>query len=212
MIYELRRPKVIDPFKKYPAIFLMHGMGSNEKDMLSIVDGLEQQFFIFSIRGGMNQGTGFAYFDIEGYGKPNKNAFDKAVDNLSSFINFASNNYAIDLNQLYLMGFSQGAILSMTLGLVLGEKIKGVIALSGYIPGFVKNEYKVKSVNKMTLFISHGKLDKALPYEWGTANYEYFKALGADVTFKSYEEGHTVSSQNLHDFRKWMFDSFDKYK
>jgi phospholipase/carboxylesterase len=135
MIYEFRVPKVIDPFKKYPAIFLMHGMGSNEKDMLSIVNGLEQQFFIFSIRGGMKQG-----------------------------------------------------------------------------PGFVKNEYNVKSVNKMTLFISHGKLDKALPYEWETANYQYFKALGADVTFKAYEEGHTVSSQNLHDFRKWLFDSFDKYK
>lgn len=67
---------------------------------------------------------------------------------------------------------------------------------------FTLDELKKYSVNKMTLFISHGKLDKALPYEWGTANYEYFKALGADVTFKAYEEGHTVSSQNLHDFRK----------
>lgn len=209
MIFEFRGPKEIDPLKKYPAIFLMHGMGSNEEDMLSMVNGLEQQFFIFSIRGGLKQGPGFAYFNIEGYGKPYRKAFDEAVDSLISFINYASNNYAIDLNQLYLMGFSQGAILSMTLGLILGEKIKGVMALSGYIPSFVKNEYNLKSVDKMSLFISHGKLDKALPYEWGAANYEYFKALGADVTFKTYEEGHTVSLQNFNDFKKWLFHSIE---
>ena len=42
------------------------------------------------------------------------------------------------------MGFSQGAILSMTLGLKLGNRIKGIIALSGYIPAFVKEEYDIQ--------------------------------------------------------------------
>lgn len=210
MIYEFRGPKHIDPLKKYPAIFVMHGMGSNEQDMLSIVNGLEEHFFIFSIRGGMRQDPGFAYFTIQGYGKPHRMAFDQAVNNITNFIDYASNQYAIDLSQIYLLGFSQGAILAMTLGLTLGEKINGIIAMSGYIPGFVKDEYDIKSVNKMSLFISHGKLDQALPYEWGVANYEYFKALGANVTFNTYKEGHTISLQNLHDYKKWLIDLLDK--
>jgi phospholipase/carboxylesterase len=210
IIYELRQPKQIDPSKTYPALFVMHGIGSNEQNMLSLVNGLEEQFFIFSIRGQLEQAPGFAYFTIEGYGKPHRDIFDQAINKLTSFIDYASEQYPIDLSHLYLLGFSQGAILSMTLGLTLGERIKGIIALSGYIPGFVKDEYSLKPVNQMSLFISHGEMDQVLPFEWGLANNEYFQGLGATVTFKTYQEGHTVSLQNLQDYMKWLLDSLDK--
>ena len=144
MIYELRQPKQVDPDKTYPALFLMHGMGSNEQNMLSLVDGLEDQFFIFSIRGHLSQPPGFAFFTIQGYGKPHRDVFDQGVNNLISFIDYASEKYPLDSKQLYLLGFSQGAILSMTLGLTLGNRIKGIVALSGYLPAFVKEEYEIK--------------------------------------------------------------------
>jgi phospholipase/carboxylesterase len=113
---------------------------------------------------------------------------------------------------LYLFGFSQGAILSMTLGLTLGDRIKGIIALSGYIPEFVKDEYNVKPVNQMSLFISHGEMDQILPYEWGLENQEYFQGLSAVVTFKTYQEGHTVTLQNHDDYMKWILDSLESKK
>ena len=37
----------------------------------------------------------------------------------------------------------------MTLGLTLGNKIKGIVALSGYIPAFVKEEYEIKPVDQV---------------------------------------------------------------
>ncbi len=210
MIYEIRRPKQIDPTKTYPALFVMHGMGSDEQNMLSMVNGLEEQFYIFSIRGHLEQPPGFTFFTIEGYGKPHRAVFDYAVNKITDFIDYATGKYPLDVSQLYLLGFSQGAILSMTLGLTLGSRIKGIIALSGYIPMFVKEEYDVKPVNHMSLFISHGEMDQVLPYEWGVANNEYFHELGANVTFKTYQEGHTVSLQNFHDYTKWLLDSLEK--
>ncbi|MDQ6598502.1 esterase [Bacillus salipaludis] len=207
MIYELRRPKQTDPNKIYPALFVMHGIGSNEQNMLSLVEGLEEKFFIFSVRGHLTQPPGYAFFTIEGYGKPHRSVFDEGIRKLTSFIDYASEQYPIDPNQLYLLGFSQGAIVSMTLGLTLGNRIKGIIALSGYIPGFVKEEYDIKPVNDLSLFISHGDMDQVLPYEWGVANDEYFRELGADVTFKTYHEGHTVSLMNQQDFMEWIINS-----
>ena len=210
MTYEIRQPKEVDPNKTYPALFVMHGMGSNEQNMLSLVNGLEEEFYIFSIRGHLAQPPGFAFFTIEGYGKPHREVFDQAVTKLTNFIDYASEQYPIDSSQLYLLGFSQGAILSMTLGLALGERIKGIVALSGYIPGFVRDEYNVKSVKHMSLFISHGEMDQVLPFEWGVANNEYFQGQGATVTFKTYQEGHTISLQNHNDYRKWLLDSVEK--
>ncbi|MFZ7945862.1 alpha/beta hydrolase [Neobacillus sp. 19] len=204
MIYELRRPENIIPGKKYPALFVMHGIGSNEQNMLSLVNGLEDFFFIFSVRGHLSQGPGFAYFTIQGYGKPHREIFDVGINKLADFIDYASVNYPIDPEQSYLMGFSQGAIVSMTLGLTLGNKIKGIVALSGYIPQFVKEEYLVNPGKHLSVFISHGEYDQVLPYEWGKENVEYFTKLGVPVTFKSYPEGHTVSEKNLQDFQSWI--------
>ncbi|MDN3016267.1 esterase [Paenibacillus sp. BSR1-1] len=210
MVYELRRPNQIDPNKTYPAIFLMHGIGSNEQNMLPLVKELEGQFYIFSIRGHLPQPPGFAFFTIQGYGKPHREVFDEGINKLTTFIDYACAEYPLDQSNLFLLGFSQGAILSMTLGLALGKRIKGIVALSGYIPGFVKEEYDIKPVNNLSIFISHGEMDQVLPFEWGVANNEYFRELGANVTFKTYQEGHSVSLQNQQDFMKWLFVILEK--
>lgn len=210
MIYELRRPQNIDPEKTYPAMFLLHGIGSNEQNMLPLVNGLDEQFFIFSVRGHLPHPPGYAYFTIQGYGKPHREVFDDAIGKLTSFVEYACEQYPIDLNKLFLLGFSQGAILSMTLGLTLGNRIKGIIALNGYIPGFVKEEYDIKSVQDLSLFISHGEMDHVFPLDWGIANDEYFRELGANVTFKTYQEGHTVSIKNVQDYMDWLFTLLEK--
>lgn len=210
MIYELRRPAQTEPGKSYPALFLMHGIGSNEQNMLSLVNGLEDRFYIFSIRGHLPQPPGYAFFTIEGYGKPHREVFDEGILKLTSFIDFACAEYPVDESQLFLLGFSQGAILSMTLGLTLGSRIKGIIVLSGYIPAFVKEEYKVKPVDKVSLFISHGELDQVLPFDWGLANNEYFRRLESNVTFKTYPEGHTVSMENHKDFMNWLIEKVEQ--
>jgi phospholipase/carboxylesterase len=207
MIYELHRPNQLEPNRKYPALFIMHGIGSNEQNMLSLVKGLEDQFYIFSIRGHLSQPPGFAYFTIQGYGKPHREVFDEGVSKLTSFIDYACEQYPLDTSRLYLLGFSQGAILAMTLGLTLGNKIKGIVALSGYIPAFVKEEYTLKPVDEVSVFISHGELDQVLPFEWGLANNEYFCQLGAKVTFNAYPEGHGVSLRNLQDFTNWLLQN-----
>jgi phospholipase/carboxylesterase len=206
MIYDIRHPKSVVPGKKYPALFLMHGIGSNEQNMLSMVDGLEEDFFVFSVRGHLTQGMGFAYFTIEGYGKPHREVFDEGINQLTNFIDYASEKYPLDVNQLYVLGFSQGAIVSMTLGVTLGNKIKGVVALSGYIPQFVKEDYPNNPGKNLSVFISHGEYDQVLPYQWGKENVDYLNNLGIPVTFKTYPEGHTVSEENLQDFRSWILN------
>jgi len=204
LIYELRSPKIIEPGKKYPIIFLFHGMGSNEQNMMPLVSGIEKDLFVLSVRGPLEQPPGYAFFTIEGYGKPHRDIFDGAINELESFIDYALAKYPIDGNEIYLMGFSQGAILSMTLGLKLGERIKGIVALSGYLPAFVKEEYEILPLNKVSAFISHGDHDQVLPFEWGVDAEAFYKQQGANSTFSPYFEGHTVSNENYNDFTTWF--------
>lgn len=212
MIYELRRPNNVIADKRYPALFLMHGMGSNEEDLLTLVNGFGDSFYIFSIRGHLTQGTGYSFFTIEGLGRPHRHVFDEAINKVTGFIDYVCEEYPIDLGQIYLMGFSQGAILSMSLALSIGSKIKGVVALSGYIPKFVKEEYKIDAGNQLSVFISHGEYDPVLPFEWGKESADYFSKLGISVTFKSYPVGHAVSEKNMLDLQEWILSDLKRGK
>ncbi|WP_425427163.1 alpha/beta hydrolase [Bacillus oleivorans] len=58
--------------------------------------------------------------------------------------------------------------------------------------------------------MSHGEHDPIFPIASGQANHDFFKQLGADVTYKEYSEGHAVSLQNYQDFIEWIYDRLEK--
>lgn len=197
-------PQTTDENKKYPALFLIHGMGSNENDLVGLVSSLKEKCHIFSIRGPISQPPGYAFFTIEGFGKPHRTVFDQVIKDLQAFIQEAIAEFSVDSEQVFLLGFSQGAILSQTLALVMGKQIKGIVALSGYIPGFVKEEYAKQPVDQLHTFISHGELDNMLPFEWGVASKDYFTEQGANVAFKSYPIAHSVAAENHRDLLAFL--------
>ncbi|MFC4410252.1 alpha/beta hydrolase [Chungangia koreensis] len=204
LTYVSRTPETVDPNRKYPAIFLMHGMGSNEQDLIPLIEGLGKEVFVFSIRGPLSQPPGFAFFSIEGFGKPHREVFEAAMDKVEEFIDEVVVNHPIDPSAIFLMGFSQGAILSMSLGIKIHGRIKGIVALSGYIPSFVREENADVSLNGIDAFISHGEQDPVLPFEWGVEAEKFYKQHGASTNFKSYSAPHTVTMDNVHDLRSWL--------
>ncbi len=192
--FEHSAPNNIEKGKLYPAVFLMHGMGSNEQDLPPLLNELKDECHIFSLRGPVVQPPGYAFFTIEEFGKPNKAIFDKIVIHIRDFIEEVVSEYPVDATKLFVMGFSQGAILSQTLSLVLGnEKLAGAVVLSGYLPEHVRDEYYKHDVTNLPMLVTHGTMDYMLPYQWGEATRDYFKEQEADVTFLSFEDGHGVT-------------------
>lgn len=191
---------------KQPAIFLLHGMGSSEEDLPQLVRSFEESHHIFSLRGPIVYNPGYAFFTIAEVGKPDRDVFDKVLTFIQSFIHEAIEEYDLDPNDITLLGFSQGAILVQSLALVMGNSINRVVALSGYIPAFVKEEYSKRPVDHLNIFISHGDYDYVIPSQWGTESKDYFEALGANVTFKTYGDGHGVTPENHQDLLTFLKD------
>lgn len=186
----------IDSIQKQPALFLLHGMGSNEADLPQLVKDFENTHHIFSLRGPIVHKPGYSFFLIEEIGKPVRDVFDKIVTHIQSFIREAIVEYNLNAEDITILGFSQGAILAQTIALTMGSEISKVVALSGYIPEFVKTEYSKRSVDHLSIFISHGEYDYVIPSQWGIDSKDYFEAMGAKVTFKTYNEGHGVTPEN----------------
>lgn len=202
--YNIQQPSHMDPDKKYPTIFTLHGKGSNEKNMFGLVAPVSDDFIIVSIRGNLTLGAGYQYYELKSLGNPIREMFDQAAQQLQAFIHYATEKYPIDVTKRYLLGFSQGAILSMTLALTMGEQLKVIVALNGYVPEFVKTEYPLKSVKDVSVFISHGEFDSVFPIRIGHETAAYFENQTSRLTFKTYPTDHGVSEDNQRDFVNWL--------
>jgi len=204
LVYDISLPSNLAEGKKYPVIYAMHGMGSNEIDIISVIEELNADFIIIGIRGPLTMDSGFAYFTIKSFGNPDIDSFDAAIEKLEAFIDHSPSKYPIDPSRQFLLGFSQGAILSMTLALHMGNKIKGVVALSGYIPKHVKETYSIRPVHDSSIFIGHGELDSVFPLQIGKENYEFFKSRNERLSFHSYSIGHEISFKEKDDVIQWL--------
>ncbi|MFC4968880.1 alpha/beta hydrolase [Paenibacillus sp. GCM10023248] len=207
--YDIHLPSNYDKDKKYPVVFTLHGKGSNESNMFGLVAPLADDFILIGIRGNLPLGAGFQYYELKSLGNPIRELFDEAVNRLEAFIHYATQKYPIDENRRFLLGFSQGAILSMTLALTMGDQLKGIVALNGYVPEFVKREYSLRSVKDVSVFVSHGEYDSVFPVRIGHETAAFFKEQTPLLTFNIYPSDHGVTEQNQLDVLEWLKHTAD---
>lgn len=195
-------PKNEQANKQYPALFLLHGMGSNEQDLLQLID--DYPAHIFAIRGPIAHGDGFAFFAIGEEEQPVRAIFDKVIIAFSQFVEQALQHYTIDPMQVYVIGFNQGATLALTCPFVLGNQVTAVAALSGFLPKFVQEDYVKKDISQVAYFISHGIYDYIYPLKEAQEATVFLEACDAAVTLMTYEDGHGVTAQNREDLNRFI--------
>lgn len=206
--YLVREPKI--KLDKNPLLLLIHGYGSNEEDLFSFATELPDEYYIVSARAPYNMQYGsYAWYAINFDADQNKFSDNEQAKNsrdlIANFIDELTVNYSIDSNNVTLIGFSQGAILSYAVALSNPEKVQRVVAMSGYInPEILAENYLKNSFSNLKIFTSHGTVDQVIPVEWGQKAKPFLENLGIKTTYKEYPIGHGVSPQNFYDFKNWL--------
>ncbi len=197
---------------KPPVIFMFHGYGSNEEDLFSFAPELQEEFCIISVRAPYPmQPFGNAWYTIHFDADHGKWSDDEQAihsrDKIMAFIDEACKAYTLNTENITLLGFSQGTILSYAVALSYPEKIKNVVALSGYINESILVEgYESKNHDNLKIYASHGQVDQVIPPEWAQRIPGFLENLGIEHVYEEFPVGHGVSSQNFHSFKKWLED------
>jgi len=162
--YLIREPKI--KTDKNPLLLLLHGYGSNAEDLFSFASELPQKYYVISAQAPHTlQPYGYAWYAINFDAINNKLTDDQQAiqsrELLVKFLDELIENFPIDKNNITLLGFSQGCILSYAIALSYPEKIKKIIALSGYLnEDLLKKNYKRNDFSKLSFFIAHGISDQ----------------------------------------------------
>ena len=205
----LIRPSVQSEGKP-PVIFLFHGYGSNEDDLFSFAPELPEQLCVISARAPIPLPPfGNAWYSINF--EASQGRWSNVEQALASrelilkFIDEACEAYGLDENNISLLGFSQGTVLSYTIALSYPEKVKNLIALSGYIDqNLLLPNYREKDHSKLQIYASHGQIDQVIPMEWALKSQDLLEELNINKVFEEYPVGHGVSPQNFHSFKSWL--------
>ncbi len=207
--YLVRYPK--KNIAKPPLLIMFHGYGSNEQDLFSFADELPDEFLIISARAPLSLGFGsYAWYTIHFDSNDSSKFSDipeakNALNKISNFIEEICQEYKVNTSNIFLFGFSQGTILSTAFALNNPDKIKHVIALSGYVNQELLNkDIGISNFYNLDFFVSHGTDDQVIPVEWARKTPNFLNNLGIKNRYQEYPVGHGVAPQNFFDLKEWI--------
>lgn len=209
LIHLVRQPKK-QSSSKPPLALLLHGYGSNEQDLFSFASELPDELMVVSARAPLSHEMGgYAWytinFDMNNGKFSDTDEAKESIKLIEKFIDEVHSAYNTDPNKTFLIGFSQGAILSYGLSLNTPEKVQHVVALSGYINyDLLPSDLKLRTYSNLDIFASHGSVDQVIPVEWAQNTTPLLQELNIPHIYKEYMVGHGVAPQNFFDFKAWI--------
>lgn len=192
---------------------MLHGYGSHENDLFSFASDLNENHFVISLRAPLRLGFGgFAWYEINFNASGDKwtdvDAGLKSIGMLEEFIENVGDHYPVDTSNITLMGFSQGAIMSYAYSFRHPERLKAVIAMSGYIvQELMPEKAPLQLVQRVPYYITHGTEDPVIPISWTEQGVAHLERLQIPHTFKKYPMPHGISPDAYSDLKSWMIQN-----
>jgi len=190
--------------EKIPTIVCLHGRGSNEEDLIGLAPYLDDRLLWISPRAPLDLMGGYEWYRLAGIGEPVQPTFDAALATLDQFMTEVMQTYPIDPDKFFLLGFSQGSMMSYSFSLTWPERVSGVIAQSGYIPLNAGLKVNKTGLKGKPFLITHGLQDPLIPVQWGRDAHTYMQSVGADSVYHEFSMGHNVNEEALGVINHWL--------
>jgi phospholipase/carboxylesterase len=130
--------------------------------------------------------------------------FRSAAEELLTMVDEWSATAGLDAKQFDLMGFSQGAAMTYTVGLLHPERLRRQVVLSGFLP---ENGDALLSGGRLSgkpVFVAHGRKDDMIPVELARHAVGLLKAADVKVEYCESDAGHKVSKECIKEMELFM--------
>ena len=200
--------------QRSPLLTLAHGVGSNERDLFELAPQLDPRCVVLSVRAPLTRGPdAFAWFSVT-FTETGKvitsEELDASRQRYAQFIGEAISAYGADPAQVYTLGFSQGAIISLVTALTHPRLFAGVIALSGRIPEETIPWLAAPDETAgLPVFMAHGTRDSVIPIEQARAAREVLQRQRVALAYHEYPIAHHISPPLFDTMAAWLARRID---
>lgn len=191
-----------------PIMIMIHGFGANKNDLFGLREFFPKNFTIISLEAPYELLYGGRHwYNIEWIGNEKRINKEQAVKSKNDIISFIENLKSDHTyTELYVLGFSQGAILSHAISLERPELVDSLIAFSGYIDEDIFELSVDKSqISSVKRFMSHGIFDEVIPVEQANDASNFLKKHNIEHFYKTYSLPHSLNEEVIKDLLEWMY-------
>jgi len=196
--------KEVDPRNK--VLIMVHGRGGSAEDILSLANHLEVEDYALLAP----QATNHTWYPFSFMAPPAQNEpwLSSALDLLKEVVQDL-NDKGIPHEQIYFLGFSQGACLTLEFVTRHATRYGGVVAFTGGLIGDKINPDNYRGDFAGTpVFIGTSNPDPHVPVERMYATVNILKEKGAAVTEKVYNGmGHTINQDEIDNANRLVFQA-----
>jgi phospholipase/carboxylesterase len=186
----------IKPQDAKKAVIMIHGRGGSADDILSLAGHLNMAGAALIAP----EATNNTWYPFSFLAPPQQNEpwLSSALQIIKDIVNDLK-GHGIEEEQIYFVGFSQGACLTLEFVARNAAKWGGVVAFTGGLIGDrVYKENYSGDFQQTKIFIGTSDPDPHVPVARVEESVEILKALNADVTLQVYKNmGHTINEDEI---------------
>lgn len=190
--------------KASKVLVMMHGRGANAQDILGLANYLDVKDYAL-LAPQAQDNTWYPYSFIAPV-ETNEPYLSQSLRAVNDTIDFAMKN-GIAKENIYLLGFSQGACLASEYIARNADRYGGLVIFTGGLIGEkINRDNYTGNFNGTPVFIGTSDPDFHVPVERVYATANVLREMGADVTEKVYTNmGHTINEDELANANRIVF-------
>ncbi|CCV11146.1 alpha/beta hydrolase [Mesorhizobium sp. STM 4661] len=182
-----------------PLLFVFHGTGADESQLLSLGRDLAPQATIVSPRGDVLEYGAARFFRRTGEGVYDMADLARATDKMAGFVK--AHIEAAKPSSVLGLGYSNGANILASVVFAAPDLFDATVLMHPLIPF----EPEVKgSLAGCRILVTAGRRDPICPPNLTSRLEAYLRADGADVTVEWHDGGHEVQSNEIEAARRFL--------
>ena len=182
-------------------LLLLHGTGGNEDDLIPLGQTLDPGANLLSARGRIDEHGQNRFFRRFAEGVFDQENMRDETDALAGFLKAAHQDYGVNPEQVYVVGFSNGANIGASLLLRYPELLRGGFLMRAMVPFEPETP---PSLMGTRVLLSSGEVDPLVSRDEAERLATILVQGGADVEHLWLPTGHQLTKQELQRGREWF--------
>ena len=191
-------------------LVLMHGVGSNEQDLMGLAPQIPERFHVLSLRAPFRMGPGaHAWFDfsIEPNGERTINEAQEAQSRalVAQTIASAAEQLSIPPERVVVGGFSQGGIMALSLLLTQPALMQAAMVWHGrLLTQMLPQAAPPDALRGKQMWLSHGTHDNVIPLAHAQAIAHHMAPLPVTLAYHEFPGAHEIRPSELAATVTWL--------
>jgi phospholipase/carboxylesterase len=200
------------------AVVVLHGWGAAGDDLVPLAEALKRPGARFFVPAAPlpEVGGGRAWWHLDPNTRPPHASSDQLAPGFRPTPAVVAARAAVqaliatvvDLHApraVALLGFSQGAMLSIDVALAGAPFVERVVAMSGVLLTDSVSALTAPHPTKPRFLLSHGRQDPVVPFPGGSRAKDLLEKHGFPVTWRPFDGGHEIPPPLLEDVDRFLF-------